>query len=181
MPLDRGLLGRSVPRRSSRVSRPTEVVGFLQRRVMRWESTDETTDYRPLPFTWNHELRVRETADLLSTLRHIRDWIAEGAESWKRQHAGPDLYAAVAGRFEADALRVIEEAVASGDSAQLTAGSLDPPRGASVSRLRECGLRATTACPRSSGGRRARTTHWRSVIGCGLKRYSRGDPRTAVR
>ena len=105
------------------VNRPTDLVDFLQRRVMRWESTDETTDYRPLPFAWNHELRVRETADLLWTLRRIRDWIAEGAESWKRQHAGPDLFAAVAGRFDADALRVIEEAVASGDSAQLTAAA----------------------------------------------------------
>ena len=68
-------------------------------------------------------LRVRETADLLAALRHIRDWIAEGPESWKRQDAGPDLFAAVAGRFDADALRVIEEAVTSGDSAQLTAAA----------------------------------------------------------
>jgi len=103
--------------------RPTDLVGLLQRRVMRWESIDETADYRPLPFAWNHDLRVRETADLLSVLRHIRDWIADGVESWKRQHAGPDLFAAVAGRFEADALQVIEEAVASGDDSQLAAAA----------------------------------------------------------
>lgn len=101
--------------------RPEELVELLQRRVDRWEQCDSTTEYSALPFNWGHQLRIRGSKSFLAILRGVRDWIAAGSDSWHRQDAGADLFAAVAGGFDETVMSVLEEGASTGDEAQMVA------------------------------------------------------------
>lgn len=101
--------------------RPAEVVDLLRRRVGRWEDSDSSSDYRALPFSWDHELLVRQRAEYALVLRTIRDWIAEAPESWQRRDGGADLFFAVARVVDETAMGVLEEGASLGDEGQMAA------------------------------------------------------------
>lgn len=100
---------------------PKKVVTLLIQRVERWEADPELADYRPLPFQWSKPLQARVHAGFPDMLRAIRDWIAERPNSWFRIEDGGRLFAAVAQGFDESVMAILDEAVASGDAAQLVA------------------------------------------------------------
>ncbi len=96
---------------------PAGLVTFLMSRVDRWEAMDSALDYRPLPFHWHTPLQVAASQDFVVILRAIRDWMAQKPDSWKRQHEGGRLFAAVAGNFgDPDVVAVLEETLAAPDA-----------------------------------------------------------------
>ncbi len=101
--------------------RPRDLVQLLQRRVERWEQMDALTDYRALPFNWDPDLRIRGSRDLPIILRRVRDWIADKPDSWQRQDAGAELFAAIASAFDDTVMHVLEEGASSGDPDQMVA------------------------------------------------------------
>ena len=101
--------------------RPGDLVHLLERRVDVWGLSDSITGYHALPFNWDHDLRIRGQREFPRWLRQIRDWIAAKTDSWHRQEAGGELFAAVAGRFDASVLDVLEEGASSGDPDHMTA------------------------------------------------------------
>jgi hypothetical protein len=101
--------------------RPQDLVGLLQARVDRWEDDHSDTEYRALPFNWDHDLRVRETEEFLAMLAEVRDWLATDPDSWRRLHGGPELFSAIALAFDEPVQSVLESGVATLDPAQLVA------------------------------------------------------------
>jgi hypothetical protein len=105
-------------------SQPSIVVDLLKSRVECWEQSDSASDYRALPFHWDHQLHARPHHDFLTILRDILRWIALNPESWQRHQAGGGVFAAVAGGFDADVMSVLDEAITSGDPDQIAAVGL---------------------------------------------------------
>lgn len=100
---------------------PDNVVRLLQRRVQHAELPDGYSDYRPLPFTWAEELRVRGTPQFPTILRHLRQWIAQRTDSWHRQDAGAEVFETVAGVFDGTVMAVLEEGANTGDDDEMIA------------------------------------------------------------
>ncbi len=100
---------------------PTVVVRLLQDRVEAWEKDDSPDDYRALPYHWDHQLHVRDHPEILRILREVLRWIAAAPNSWQRQHAGGELFKAVAGSFDEAVMSVLEDAIATGDPDQMAA------------------------------------------------------------
>jgi hypothetical protein len=100
---------------------PDDVVRLLQRRVQHSEQPDVDSDYRPLPFTWGEELKVRETPQFPTILRHLRLWIAQRADSWHRREAGAELFETVAGVFDDTVMAILEEGANTGDDNEMIA------------------------------------------------------------
>ncbi len=101
---------------------PDVVVELLVARVERWETLDSVvSEYEPLPIGWNHHLQVRTHKEFVTILRRIRDWIASEPDSWKRQDMGGELFESVAQRFDPTVLAVLEEALETGERAQMMA------------------------------------------------------------
>ncbi|MCP4383137.1 MAG: helix-turn-helix domain-containing protein [Hyphomicrobiales bacterium] len=101
--------------------RPDKIADLLKRRVCRWEDADATSKYRALPFSWDHQLLVRECDSFKAILSGIRDWIAEAPESWQRQNGGADLFVAVACGFDETVMSVLEEGASLAASDQMDA------------------------------------------------------------
>lgn len=96
---------------------PDKVVGFLISRVEHWEAIDSALEYRPLPFHWHTPLQIGASPDLVVVLRGIRDWMAKKPDSWKRQHEGGPLFAAVARNFDdPDVVAFLDETLAAPDA-----------------------------------------------------------------
>ncbi len=96
---------------------PVGLVTFLMCRVDHWEAMDSAFEYRPLPFHWHTPLQVAASQDFVVILRAIRDWMAQKPDSWKRQHEGGPLFAAVAGNFDdPDVVAFLDETLAVPDA-----------------------------------------------------------------
>lgn len=91
---------------------PVEVFELLTERIISSESRDR--HYKPLPFHWHQPLAFRQSDQFGLILRKVRDWIAEGAQSWQRRRYGAELFSAIAGNFDGEVQDVLEEGVASG-------------------------------------------------------------------
>jgi transcriptional regulator with XRE-family HTH domain len=94
---------------------------LLMRRVEIWEQTENVLAYDPLPHLWHHRPRFEADQQYGGLLRRVHRWMASSVQSWRRQHAGSELFALIAGSFGQEALGVLQEALASGDTAQVKA------------------------------------------------------------
>ena len=90
-------------------------------RVERAEHADSVTEYRAVPFSWDHDLQVRGTNEFPTILRRIRDWIAAGPDSWQRGDAGAEVFEAVAGGLDGTVMAILEEGARTGDEGQMIA------------------------------------------------------------
>jgi hypothetical protein len=100
---------------------PADLVELLQRRVDRSEHADSVTEYRAVPFNWDHDLRVRGTSEFPTILRRIRDWIAARPDVWQRRDAGAEVFNAVAGVFDDTVMAILEEGARTGHEGQMIA------------------------------------------------------------
>ena len=86
------------------------VVRLFQKRVEHAEAHKESQNYRPFPFDWYDEWRLKSQAmrDRRRILEALRDWAAKDAPSWIRHDEAPRIFATVADEFDDEALGVIE-------------------------------------------------------------------------
>jgi len=103
------------------LDRPGDLVELLQRRVDRSEHADSVTEYRAVPFNWDHDLQVRGTNEFPTILRRIRDWIAARPDVWQRRDAGAEVFEAVAGVFDGTVMAILEEGARTGHEGQMIA------------------------------------------------------------
>jgi transcriptional regulator with XRE-family HTH domain len=111
---------------------PEAAADLLMRRVEIWEQTENVLAYEPLPQRWHHTPNFTAYPQYGVLLRKVHQWMADSTQSWRRQHAGSELFALVAGSFGQEALSVLMEALASGDVEQVKAvGAIlsNAPRG----------------------------------------------------
>lgn len=93
---------------------PHSVINLLMARV----EAAEKGDAKPttaLPFAWPVPFRFREREDFPDILRRVREWLAAAPNSEWRHYLGSQLFAAVAGTFDAQTRQVIEEYLAEPD------------------------------------------------------------------
>lgn len=100
---------------------PRWVIELLQDRVAYAEKLEALGDYRPMPFNWDEQLRVREHADFEAHLRRLHAWIAAEQDSWVRHKMGAEVFQEVAGRYDDTVLVVLREALGSTNEADLRA------------------------------------------------------------
>lgn len=87
---------------------PHSVINLLTTRVEAAE-TGEARPVTALPFAWPVPLRFRDRDDFPDLLRRVREWLAAAPGSLWRHYLGSQLFAAVAGPFDAQTRQVIEE------------------------------------------------------------------------
>ena len=139
---------------------PSTVVDLLKARVERWETSDTTSEYHALPFQWDHQLEVRHHRDFIDILRGVVQWIAAAPSSWQRQHAGGELFAAIANGFDTDVISVLDEAIAAAYPHQLDAVASvlqSAPSSHQVSSTRTLSLCAASYRPQHSWVRSTRS------------------------
>jgi hypothetical protein len=87
---------------------PITVVRLLETRV---EASDGTriAGYSPLPFVWHVQPPFRDHPDFPDLLRQIREWLAAEPDSAWRSYLGADVFALVAGPYDAQVIAVIDE------------------------------------------------------------------------
>jgi len=100
---------------------PETAADLLMRRVEIWEQTGNVLAYDPLPRRWHHTPRFTDHPQYGALLRKVHQWMASSFQSWRRQHAGSELFALIAGSFGQEALSVLREALTSGDAEQVKA------------------------------------------------------------
>jgi len=100
---------------------PETAADLLMRRVEVWEQTENVLAYDPLPRLWHHRPSFAAYSQYGYLLRKVHQWMAKSVQSWRRQHAGSELFALIAGSFGEEVLNVLREALASGDTAQVKA------------------------------------------------------------
>jgi len=95
-------------------TQPTVVIDLLKDRIDAWEGAESVLDYHPVPYVWHLPLQVLGHPDLTSALRGIQEWLEAGPpDSWKRQQAGGQLFAAVAQNFDhPDVMSFVEDTIA---------------------------------------------------------------------
>jgi ribosome-binding protein aMBF1 (putative translation factor) len=98
---------------------PEEVLNLLIRRIETWEQTESVLEYGPLPDRWQQPPTFTTHPLYGDYLRRVLKWMAAETESWRRQHAGGELFALMARGFGEEALRVLREALSSGDVRQV--------------------------------------------------------------
>jgi hypothetical protein len=94
-------------------TQPAVVINLLKDRIDAWEGVGSVVAYHPVPYVWHLPLQVLGHPDLTSALRGLRDWLEAGPDSWKRQQAGGQLFAAVAQNFDhPDVMSFLEDTIA---------------------------------------------------------------------
>lgn len=110
---------------------PDAIVNLLIRRIETWEQTESVLDYTPLPDRWQEELKFDAHPQYGDYLRRVLNWMTAEPESWRRQHAGGELFALMAKGFGEEVRSILREALSSGDVRLVkTVGSVlhDAPR-----------------------------------------------------
>jgi len=97
---------------------PGRVVEVLQRRVELAEQ-DRPPEFTPLPHVWHTTLTFRESAQFPELLRQVREWLAAAPGSAWRAYLGSELFALVAGPFDAQTLEVVYDYVDHPDPAKI--------------------------------------------------------------
>ncbi|ALQ30257.1 hypothetical protein ATC04_06540 [Arthrobacter sp. YC-RL1] len=100
---------------------PEWVVRLLQERVEFAESVDSIRNYQALPYSWDNDLRIRDTSAFLSSLSGILAWIAEKLDSWPRRNMGADLFRAVAVKYDDQVLDLLRKALTGGTESSVRA------------------------------------------------------------
>lgn len=97
---------------------PVRVVELLERRVEAVEH-ERAPGYDPLPHLWQVTPPFREHEDYPALLRQIRQWLAAAPQSLWRAYLGGEIFALVAGRFDAPVLDVLDEYLDAPDLAKM--------------------------------------------------------------
>lgn len=100
---------------------PVWVVRLLQERVEFAESLGSIRDYQALPYSWDDDLRIRDTSAFLASLSGILAWIAEKLDSWPRRKMGADIFRAVAVKYDDQVLDLLRKALAGGTESSVRA------------------------------------------------------------
>jgi Helix-turn-helix len=104
---------------------PEVVVNLLIQRIETWEQIESVLEYDPLPNRWQEVPKFDTHHQYGDYLRRVLKWMTAATESWRRQHAGGELFALMAKDFGEEALGVLREALSSGDIRQAkTVGSI---------------------------------------------------------
>ena len=104
---------------------PETLAELLIRRIENWEQAPSPLAYDPLPRIWHQAPPFAAHPQYGDLLRKVRQWMTNGVESFRRQHAGGELFALIAGNFGQEVLSVLREALESGDPSQVrVAGSI---------------------------------------------------------
>ena len=98
---------------------PETLASLLIQRIENWEQTPSPPAYDPLPRIWQQAPPFAAHPQYGDLLRKVRQWMTNGVESFRRQHAGGELFALIAGNFGQEALSILREALESGDPAQV--------------------------------------------------------------
>jgi transcriptional regulator with XRE-family HTH domain len=98
---------------------PQPVINLLTGRIEIVEAGARLSSYTALPYSWPVALRFRDRDDFPDLLRRIREWLAEAPGSIWRHHLGSELFATVAGSFDAQARQVIEEYLTEPDKTKI--------------------------------------------------------------
>ena len=101
-----------------------ELLKLLMERVELAESREGGLDgYDPLPHIWHVPLPFRSDARYAGFLRTVLDWMSEGIASSVRRMLGAEIFAAVAGDFDAQVTAVLLESVESGQRERVMAAA----------------------------------------------------------
>lgn len=98
---------------------PHALLDVLVNRVQLVEAGASPRKYTALPHSWHATLRFREREDFPDLLRRVREWLAAEPTSMWRHYLGSDLFADVAGIYDAQTRQVIEEYLVDPDEAQI--------------------------------------------------------------
>jgi transcriptional regulator with XRE-family HTH domain len=102
----------------------SELLTLLMERVELAESREGSLDgYDPLPHTWHVPLPFRSDARYAGLLRTVLDWMSAGIESFVHRMVGAEIFAAVAGDFDAQVTAVLLESVESGQRERVMAAA----------------------------------------------------------
>jgi hypothetical protein len=93
---------------------PEWVVGLLLERIELADTLDSIRGYDALPYSWDNQLRIRDTSAFIPSLNGILDWTAEGPGTWLRRKMAADLFSAVAEEFDSQVVDVLANALAAG-------------------------------------------------------------------
>lgn len=100
-------------------------MNLLIQRIETWERAESVLEYDPLPNRWQEAPRFDTHPRYGDYLRRVLKWMTAETESWRRQHAGGELFALMARDFGEEALGVLREALSSGEIRQVkTVGSI---------------------------------------------------------
>ncbi|WP_371480707.1 hypothetical protein [Kitasatospora sp. NBC_00315] len=99
-------------------SEPASVVKLLEARVETCEKS-RVPGYSPLPFAWQVPPPFRDHEDFPALLRQIREWLAADPGSAWRGYLGAEVFALVAGPFDAQVIDVIDEYLNAPDPAKM--------------------------------------------------------------
>lgn len=93
---------------------PAWVIELLQHRVERAETMEGIRKYVALPFSWEPQLQVRDSAAFLPSLHRILKWVAEVHDSNMNREQRAELFAAVANGYDAQVIQLLTDALAVG-------------------------------------------------------------------
>ena len=100
---------------------PEAITDLLIQRIEIWEEASSPLDRDPLPHKWHQVPPFATHPQYGDLLRKVLRWMTDGMDSWRRQSAGSELFALMAGDFGPEVLSVLQEALVSGETPQVRA------------------------------------------------------------
>ncbi len=88
---------------------PRTIIDLLTARVEAVEAGASPGTYSALPHAWPAALHFRDHGNFPDLLRRVREWLTAAPGSLWRHYLGSELFATVAGPFDAQTRQVIEE------------------------------------------------------------------------
>lgn len=93
---------------------PEWVLGLLLERIELAETLNSIREYDALPYSWDNQLRIRDTSAFIASLNGILAWIAEDLDPWLQRRMGADLFSAVAGKYDSQVVDLLAKTLAAG-------------------------------------------------------------------
>lgn len=93
---------------------PEWVLGLLLERIELAETLDSIRGYDALPYSWDNQLRIRDTSAFIASLNGILAWIAEDLDTWLRRKMGADLFSAVAVKYDSQVVDLLAKTLSAG-------------------------------------------------------------------
>ncbi len=157
---------------------PRGVIDLLTARVEAVEAGANLGTYSALPHAWSAALHFRDRGDFPDLLRRVREWLSAAPGSLWRHHLGSELFATVAGPYDAQTRQIIEEYLTEPDPTRIKTVStmlLGAPRTLvwDADFVRGC-LRAADKCGAESLATVQNALH--STMFTGIRRAAMGQP-----
>lgn len=102
---------------------PKTVLKLLKDRVEIDEKHHDRSEFRALPYHWDHLLQVNIQPHYDQLLREIINWIAKNPNSWQRLKMGAEIFKTAAGGFDQVVVEVLDKAICSGSREQVQAAA----------------------------------------------------------